>query len=286
MTTPIDRMDPSPPLPAAAPPAAPPTAFSASLRGSGVLRVGVVLAAAVVLLVSAALALGASPTPTGGSGAAPQATPGGNGANPGPRLRDRALGGGGLFGLGGGARFGFGNITVTGVDGSNVSLKTDDGWTRTITVTSSTKLTKGGNAIALGDIKAGDRIRFRETRNADGTFAIQAVDVVLPSVFGKVTAKTADSITVETAGGGTATIHVSGSTTYRVAGKANATLGDVAVGEIIGAQGEQRADGSLDATTVRAAGKPGRWFGDRGGNLNPKAAPNATPNAKPGSYTG
>ena len=80
------------------------------------------------------------------------------------------------------------------------------------------------------------------------------------------------------------TIHVNGSTAYRVAGKANAGLGDIAVGDVVGAQGEKRADGSLDATTVRAAPKPGRWFGGRGGNQNPKAGPNATPNASPGSY--
>ena len=275
MTTPIDRMDPPPPSPAS-----PPTAFSASLRGSSVLRVGVVLGAAAVLLVSAALTFGASPPPSG-PGAAPQATPGGNGGKPGPRLRDRAFGGG-LFGLGDRTRFGFGNISVTAIDGSNLSLKTDDGWTRTIAVTGTTKLTKGGNAITLGDIKTGDRIRFRETRAADGTFSIDAVEVVLPSVVGKVTAKTADSISVQTLGGGTVTIHVSGSTTYRVAGKATAGLADIAVGDIVGAQGQKRADGSLDATTVGAASKPGRWFGGRGGTLNPKTAPNATP----GSYTG
>jgi len=280
MTTPSDRMDPPPPPPATATAATPPTAFSASLRGSAMLRVGVVLGAALVILVSAALTFGASPAPSGGSNAGPGTPPGGNPG--GPRLRDRGFGG--LFGLGGGARFGFGNITVSGIDGPNVSLKTDDGWTRTITVTSSTKLTKGGNAIVLGDIKAGDRIRFHETRKADGTFSIDAVEVVLPNVVGKVTAKTADSITVQTVGGGTATIHVSGSTTYRVAGKATAGLADIAVGDIVGAQGEQRADGSLDATTVRAAPMPGRWFGGpRVGN--PKIKPNG-PNATPGSYTG
>jgi uncharacterized protein DUF5666 len=274
MTTPIDRMDPPPPSPAS-----PPTAFSASLRGSTMLRVGVVLGAAAVLLVSAALTFGASPTPAG-PGAAPQATPGGNGGKPGPRLRDRAFGGG-LFGLAGGARFGFGNISVTAIDGSNLSLKTDDGWTRTIAVTGTTKLTKGGNAIALGDIKVGDRVRFRETRNADGTFSVDAIEVVLPSVVGKVTAKTADSITIESLGGGTVTIHVNASTTYRVAGKKNATLADITVGAIVGAQGQKRADGSLDATTVGAASKPGKWFGGRG-NQNPKAGPNASP----GSTTG
>ena len=278
MNTPIDRMDPPP-----TPHDTPPTAFSATLRSPGVLRVGVVLGAGLVLLVSAALAFGASPSPSGGSNAGPQTPSGGNPANPGPRLRERGFGGG-LFGLGGGARFGFGDITVTGINGSDLSLKTDDGWTRTITVTGSTTLTKGGNAIALGDIKAGDRIRFRETRNADGSFSIQAVEVVLPSVVGKVTAKTADSITVQSLGGSSVTIHVNGSTAYRVAGKANAGLGDIAVGDVVGAQGEKRADGSLDATTVRAAPKPGRWFGGRGGNQNPKAGPNATPNASPGSY--
>jgi hypothetical protein len=278
MTTPIDRMDPPPSAPAT-----PPTAFSASLRGSTMLRVGVVLGAALVLLVSAALTFGASPTPSGPPGAAPQTPPGnGNGGN-GPRLRDRGFGG--PFGLGGGARFGFGNITVAAIDGSNLSLENDDGWTRTIAVTSTTKLTKGGNAITLGDVKVGDRIRFRETRNADGTFSIPAVEVVLPSVVGKVTAKTADSITVESLGGGTVTIHVTASTTYRVAGKKNAALADIAVGAIIGAQGEKRADGSIDATRVADAPKPGKWFGGRG-SQQPKAGPNAAPSASPGSTTG
>jgi hypothetical protein len=247
------------------------------------LRVGVVLAAAVVLLVSAALTFGASPAPSGAAPQASQPRPGASGA---PRLRDRGLGGRGFpFRFGGDrGRFGFGAISVTAIDGSNISLKTDDGWTRTITVTGTTKFSRGGAAIALGDVKVGDKIRFHETRNADASFAIDEVDVVVPSVVGKVTAKTADTITVENLGGGTATIHVAASTTYRVAGKANATLADIAVGAIVGAQGQQRADGSIDATTVRAAPAPGRWFGGRDGAGKPKNAPNATPNATPGSY--
>jgi uncharacterized protein DUF5666 len=278
MTTPIDPIEPP-----ASPTAPPPTAFSATLKSSAVLRVGVVLAAALVLLVSAALTFGASPAPSGAAPQASQPAPGGSGA---PRLKDRGLGGPGFrFHLGGGGRFGFGAISITAIDGSNVSLKTEDGWTRTIAVTGTTKLTRGGAAIALGDLKVGDKVRFHETRNADGTFAIDAVDVVLPQVVGKVTAKTADTITVEPLGGGTATIHVAASTTYRVAGKPNATLADIAVGAIIGAAGQQRADGSIDAATVRAAPAPGRWFGGRdGAGGKPKKAPNATPNATPGTY--
>jgi hypothetical protein len=280
MTTPLDPIEPP-----ASPRDSGPAAFSRTLKSSAMLRVGVVVAAALVLLVSAALTFGASPAPSGASPQASQPAPGGGGA---PRLGDRGKPGPGFrFDLRGGGRFGFGfgAISVTAINGSNVSLKTDDGWTRTISVTGTTKLTRGGAAIALGDLKVGDKIRFHETRNADGSFAIDRVDVVIPSVVGKVTAKTADTITLETLGGGSATIHVSGSTTFRVAGKANATLADIAVGAIVGAQGQQRADGSIDATTIRAAPAPGRWFGgrDRAGG-KPKNAPNATPNATPGSY--
>jgi Domain of unknown function (DUF5666) len=285
MTTPIDPIDAPAPAPATSPRGGP-VAFRGKVRGPGIVRVGVVLAATLVLLVSAALTFGASPSPSGGTNATPQ-TPAPNGGAPGnggPRLRDRGFGG--PFGLRDRARFGFGDITVTAVDGSNLSLKTDDGWTRTITTTGSTKITRGGASIATSDIKVGDHVRFRETRNADGSFNITAVDVVVPSVLGKVTAKTADTITVQGLDGNTATIHVNGATKYRVPGKDNATLGDIEVGAIVGAQGQKRADGSIDATTVRAAPKPGRWFGGRNGqDGKPRTGPNATPTPTPSSGT-
>lgn len=365
MTTPSDPTEAripldSPPALRTDTPAARGAAFSGSLRSSALLRVSVVVVATVVLLVSAALTFGASPTPTApGTGTE---TPPGPGT---PGLRDGALGGprGGLRLDGRAGRFAFRNITIAAIDGSNLSLRTEDGWTRTITVTDATTITKAGATIALGDLRVGDQIRFRQTRNTDGSFTIQAINVVLPSVagevtavtgdtftirtrgnvtwtitvngstkymlgrsnatkedvkvgsrvgvagaqngnaaltasvvhiaasrvVGKVTSKTADTITIERVRGGTATIHVSGSTTYRVAGKDNASLADIAVGAIIGAEGRQRADGSLDATVVGAAPKLGRMFGRLDGLIRPKDgprdAPNATPNATPGSYS-
>ena len=69
---------------------------------------------------------------------------------------------------------------VTAVSGSSVSLATDDGWTRTITVTGTTKITKGGAAATLADIAVGDTIRFGQTRNADGTYTITAIEIVRP----------------------------------------------------------------------------------------------------------
>lgn len=346
-------------------PAVEPTgpAFSASFKQPRFLRVGIVLGATLVLLVSAALTFGASPAPSG-------ATPDGAATPNQPAVPP--LGGFGFFGPDGGPggppgdgdlgrRGGKGHdgrgigrqITVAAIDGSNLSLKTDDGWSRTIAVTSSTKLTKAGQTVTLGDIKVGDAIRFSQTRNADGSYTIDAVAVVvpriagavtglsdsgftvkarngttwtvsvtgsttymvggkagtksdvtvgamvavsgtrdsdstmtaiavqvqLPKVVGRVTAKTADTITVERLGGGTATIHVSGTTTFRVPGDTSPSLSDITVGSVIGAAGTQRADGSLDASVVQTApNKVGRWFGGDRKFLNPNgAAPKGSP---------
>jgi hypothetical protein len=327
--------------------------FSATLNRPRFLRVSVVLSAGLVLLVSAALALAASPAPTGGT------APGANPQLPGKAGRGFGFGGFGPSVFGGpgggldvkGARRGgpgFGQISIASINGANLDLKTDDGWTRTIAVTGTTKVTRGGQTIAIGDLKKGDAVRFSETRNADGSYTITAIQVVipqvagtvtgvtadgftltsrakatwtitvtgttsylvggaagskadvtvgatvavagtqngdsaltaltvrveLPRVIGKVTAKTADTITVQRLGGGTATIHVGGGTTYSVPGDTSPSLADIAVGTMIGAQGRQRADGSLDATVVQVAPRASKWFG--AGPKGPKPSPAAS----------
>ncbi len=258
-------------------------------------------------------------------------------------------GSGGLdFGRGGGGR---GQITVTAVNGNDLALETTDGWTRTITVTSATTITEAGQTITVGDIDVGDSIRFSQTASSAGTYTIDAIVVVVPTVSGtvtevgsgsfkltardgtvwtittnastaytlgfassakagsaadlkvgsgvvvqgtsattdamtavtvriqlprvggQVTAKTSDSITVVRRDGSTATIHVSSATTYLVADTTSATLADVTVGMIVMAEGTQRADGTIDASTVvggsmRSGGHG--WFG-------PSAVPSASP---------
>jgi hypothetical protein len=308
--------------------------FQTRLRGPEVLRLSVVVVAAMAIIVGAAAAIGASPGPStagASAGASAQASPAtkGNGiANGRGPLK---LFAGGPFGLGLGDRgrglkggFGFGQITITAIDGSRLSLKTVDGWTRTIVVASTTAISKGGQTIPVGDLKVGDQIVFRQTRNADGSFAIAAIQVVvprvagsvtavsgsgftlkardgttwtvtvtgstayalgaktgarsdvkvgldvvvegtqgtgntltaltvhvrLPRVVGQVTAKTASTLTIKRADGTTATIHLGSSTTYQLPGKASASLADIAVGVIVAVEGTQRADGSIDASTV------------------------------------
>jgi hypothetical protein len=254
-------------------------------------RIGIVAGSAVLFVVGAVAAMGASPAPAGSTstpadGSTPIApVPQFDGAMPnlGP------MGGPGFEFRGGFRLGGFGDITISAIDGSSLSLKTDDGWTRTITVGSSTTITKGGQTIAVGDLKTGDQIIFGESKATDGSYTITAIRVVLPVVGGQVTAVGSDSITVDQKGGGSATIHVSASTTYDVDGNSSAKLSDITVGSFVVAEGTQRSDGSLDASAVHAGLRGGRFGGGmgpmlRGGpNDNRQDHPQANPNATPGT---
>lgn len=255
------------------------------------LRMGIVAGAAALFIVGAVAAMGASPSPATtadpGAGATPgtTTTPNGTTAPNAVKPDQRGPGGPGVFGFRGGdfGRIGFGDITISAISGSNVSLKTDDGWTRTIAVTGTTKISKGGATIAVGDLAVGDQIHFAETKDTDGTFTVTAINVILPTVVGQVSAISGSTITVTQPGGTTMTIHVGGSTTYQVDG-ATGALSDLKVGAFIVAEGTQRTDGSLDAAAVRSGFRDGRGFGGPGPGgpgfphqQDGQKGPNATP---------
>ena len=138
----------------------------------------------------------------------------------------------------------FRDITIASISGSSLSLKTDDGWTRTITPTSATTITKAGATITVSDLEVGDQIVFSQTKQTDGTYTIDAIRVVLPHVGGQVSAVSGSTITVTERDGTTATIHVDSATTYQVEGVTSATLSDIKVGDFVVAQGDA-ADGWL-----------------------------------------
>ena len=269
------------------------TSFSEKLSGPPFLRIGIVIGAFLVLVISAALTMAASPEPSSGTFPAPAAgAPAAGDQNP-----MGALGPGSGSGLGmpdfrgpgfGFGSHGFGGITITAINDSDLSLKTADGWTRTITVTGSTKISKGGQTAALGDLKVDDQIQFRQTGNSNGTYSIDAIAVILPQVAGDVTAKGSDSITVKDRAGATTTIHVSSATTYKVPGVTSASLSDIAVGMHVIAEGTQASDGSISASVVLgfSDGQPG-WGRGRmhewGGRVSPG---NPAPSASPTGTTG
>ena len=253
-------------------------------RGSSWARVGIVVAICLALAVPVVIAMAASSAPSNdplplaaGASTAPVAPD--TSAKPGV---DRGPGHGFGFGwdfFGGqkgsgprGGGPGRGPITIRSINGFNLGLGTDDGWTRTIEVLSTTVITKGGQPFALGDLKVGDEIRFTEKKNDDGTYTITSITVPTANAGGEVTAVDATTITVKGRGDTTRVITVNGSTAYKL-GSAAGTKADVKVGRTVDAQGTTSGDTftaitvtvrlserggevtAVDATTITVKGK-------------------------------
>jgi hypothetical protein len=142
-------------------------------------------------------------------------------------------------------------ITITNIAGDSLSLKTTDGWTRTIDATGAT-ITKGGQTIAVADLKVGDQITFREARQSDGSYKITAIQVVLPTASGTVTAVTSDSVTITQSGGTTEKLTLTSSTSYSEAG-ATVSASSLVVGARISAKGTVDSAGNFTATAVTIA---------------------------------
>jgi hypothetical protein len=219
-------------------------AFTATTGAPNRFRVLLVLGAALVLIVAAAATsfAASSPPSTGSSGGAPAValTPDdGTTVDPGA----------GRFG----GRGGFGDITIAAISGNDITLQTADGWRRTITITSSVELTKGGQPVEVSALNVGDQVRFRQTRNDDGTYTVTAVAVVVPSIRGEASAITSSGFKVTTRDGSVWTVTVNGSTGYQY-GQGTGSLADVKDGETVRVSGTVTADNQMTAITVRVAG--------------------------------
>jgi hypothetical protein len=248
------------------------------VRSLGPLKLGIVVLAVVALLVPVVAVMAASPDPSASAAssaaasetpasAAPSATDpasaapasqapaaapeasGSNGLKPDTSKPSVKNEGGKLRGFGGGR--GFGGVTITAIDGSKLSLKTADGWTRTIVVTADTTITKGGQAIKVGDLDVGDTILFRQKRNDDGSYSIVAIVVPTPKAAGEVTALTSSTMTLKGRGDKTRTITLNGSTTYTL-GKTKGAKSDLAVGSRVVVEGTVSGD-TFTALTVHIA---------------------------------
>lgn len=224
------------------------------LHSGEILRIGIVIGCLVVLVASAAVTIGASPSPATDPSTAPAASaaPGGDKGRVGP------AGPGLWFGVKGGpsiaggpivgqrvGRLG-GTITITKIDGANVSLKTVDGWTRTIAVADTTQIRVGSEAGKLSDLKVGDTISLAQKKNADGTFAVTMIIVRVPTVAGTVTAVTSTGFTVKLRDGSSKTVTTSSSTSFLL-GTAKSSKSDVSVGARVSVEG---TDGSSFAADV------------------------------------
>ena len=152
-----------------------------------------------------------------------------------------------------GGRFGggpmAGDITITAISGTQLSLKTADGWTRTIDASGAT-VTRGGQTVALATLQVGDQITFRQTRQSDGTFKIDSIAVVQPRVDGTVSAVGDTSLAISQPGGTSRTVQLTSTTTYTLAGQP-ATKSAVTVGVQVAIVGTVATDGTFTASAVQ-----------------------------------
>lgn len=218
------------------------------------LGIGAAAGLGLLLALGAVVTMAASPSPSPTTAPGTTTNPGsGPGWFGGPGFGGRGhgpLGGPGDWHAG----VGFGDITITAINGSSVSLKTADGWTRTITVGTSTTITKGGQTITLSDLSVGDQIHLRETRDSSGTFTVTAIDVVVPQEAGTVSATTADGFTLKTRDGTTVTVTVTSATTYTLAdrnGSTSASKSDIKAGVEVVVTGTPGSNDTFTAATVR-----------------------------------
>jgi len=258
----------------------PPTTVVVARSGPGpMVRIGLLGILVAALIATAILAFGLSTQPTGTLAAgAPAGSSGTSSTGAVPALNGGFPGGPGGPDGGPGFGRGFRDVSITAISGNDISLHTEDGWTRTITVDSGTTYSKAGQTIALSDLGVGDQIGLRQTRESDGSYTIDSIVVILPHAGGEVTAVSGSTITVKAPDGSTVTININGTTSYDVNGK-SAGLADVKTGMFLVAEGTKNADGSLTATRVRAADPAAFRHHEHGFRNGGPGAPDTDPDA-------
>jgi hypothetical protein len=139
-------------------------------------------------------------------------------------------------------------ITITAIDGTMLALETSNGWTRTIDAAGAT-VTRDDETVPIRELKIGDRIVFREERQADGTYEITEIRVVMPRVSGAVAAIVGSTVTVTGRDGVSQELRLTGDTEFFL-GDTPATRDAVVPGARIFARGTLGTDGVLTATSI------------------------------------
>jgi hypothetical protein len=156
---------------------------------------------------------------------------------------------------------------VTGLSATSITVTDPAGTSETFAITSATTVTKERASSSFSDLAVGDEVRIMPS--AEGSTTAAAIDIELPSLMGKVTAVSGNTITITGPSGTAESVIVSSTTSYNKDGS-SATLADVTVGTSIFAEGTF-ATGStttLGATTVGIGTPPhqgGQGDGHPGG---------------------
>jgi hypothetical protein len=173
-----------------------------------------------------------------------------------------------------------GEGTVTGISGTSLTVRTLRG-DITVNTDSSTTYMKEGKSASFNDIHVNDVIRVRQQHSAGSTppasppttITATAIDIVMPSLFGRVTQVQGPTIFVVTRDGSLAYIYTTSSTTYRM-NDGSATLSDAKPGTFVMAEGTRNDLTHLTADVVHiSTNPPGGPHGGPGGHPPGHPAP-------------
>lgn len=152
---------------------------------------------------------------------------------------------------------------VSAVTGTSITVQSRSGTSSIFAITSNTIVTKDRATATSTALAIGEEVHIVSDPANPAT--AQRIDIVQPSVMGKVTSVNGDDVTVQGPNNVTTTIVVNGATTYSKDGS-SATLGDVTPGTSIFAEGLFASGGTstLDATSIGIGVAPERGRPDRG----------------------
>ena len=174
-------------------------------------------------------------------------------------------------------------VTVSSVNGSTVSLATDDGWTRDLD-TANVAITLDTDTLSAVDLAAGDQVLVVQVRNANDTYTVTGLQLILPEVTGTVSDVTAEGFSVAGMDGTTTTVRVSDATDWpgTVPGAPATGLSTLKDGDLVAARGKLSEDGSMDASSVMVAS--GFTMSTAASGMiapSPAEAPTASPKPSP-----
>lgn len=151
-------------------------------------------------------------------------------------------------------------VEVTGVDGTSVTLETDDGWTRTVD-TANVAVTLDSDTLAASDLEPGDRVQVIQVRNANDTYTITGLALVLPEVTGTATAVAETGFTVTEPDGTETPVVVTDETRWPAAGLPGSPgaptpgLDALQDGDLVHVRGTLGEDGTMTATEILVVGR-------------------------------
>lgn len=142
--------------------------------------------------------------------------------------------------------------TVVAVNGTTISATASSGVGATITTTTHTKITRGGQPATLSDLTTGTKFRVRGKMQSDGSITAQRIEIVVPEAKGTITAINGDTLTIQTRKKTITVLITSSTVIVDATTHATTTASSLTIGETVTIQAQPNGDGTYTALRILA----------------------------------